>query len=143
MQTGSPAARLSIAECLRLVRAPSFVVPIVLFPLLYYASSGLAPGGHHPAIHPDSARHMLSTYVAFGCVAPGLLGIGIAAALDRAVPPLGIYFAAKLVTAVLVAAAVSAVLTVLGAVLGKVVLELAQWAGMLILSVLGGLREVR
>ena len=132
---------MQVTECLRLVRAPSFVVPIVLFPLLCYALSGLAPD--HPAAHPDSARHVLATYVAFGCVAPGLLGIGIAVALDRALPPLGIYLAAKLVTAVLLAAAVSAVLTVLGAVLGKVVLELAQWAGMLILSVLGGLREVR
>ena len=140
MQTGSPAA---ITECLRLVRAPSFAVPIILLPLLFDALSGLALGGHYPAIHPDSARHMLATYVAFGCVAPGLLGIGIAVALDRALPPLGIYLAAKLVTAVVLAAAVSAVLTVLGAVLGKVVLELAQWAGMLILSVLGGLREVR
>ena len=132
---------MPVTECLRLVRAPSFVVPIVVFPLLFYALSGLAPDHH--ATYPGSARHVLATYVAFGCVAPGLLGIGIAVALDRALPPLGTYLAAKLVTAVLLAAAVSAVLTVLGAVLGKVVLELAQWAGMLILSVLGGLREVR
>ena len=132
---------MQVTECLRLVRAPSFVVPIVLFPLVFYALSGLAPDHH--ATHPDSAGHVLATYVAFGCVAPGLLGIGIAVALDRALPPLGIYLAAKLVTAVLLAAAVSAVLTVLGSVLGKMVLELAQWAGMLILSVLGGLQEVR
>ena len=44
---------------------------------------------------------------------------------------------------VLLTAAVSPVLTVLGTVLGKVVLALAHWAGMLILSALGGLREVR
>jgi hypothetical protein len=73
---------MQVRECLRLIRTPSFVVPIILFPVLYCAL-------------------------------------------------------------VLFAAAVSPVLMVVGTVLGKVVVALAQWAGMLILSVLGGLREVR
>jgi hypothetical protein len=73
---------MPVRECLRLIHAPSFVVPIVLFPVVYCAL-------------------------------------------------------------VLFASVVSPVLMVLGTVLGKVVLALAQWAGMLILSVLGGLREVR
>lgn len=73
---------MQVRECLRLIRTPSFVVPIILFPVLYCAL-------------------------------------------------------------VLFAAVVSPVLMVVGTVLGKVVVALAQWAGMLILSVLGGLREVR
>lgn len=69
---------MQVRECLRLIRSPSLVVPIILFPVLYCAL-------------------------------------------------------------VLFAAVASPVLLVLGTVLGKVVLGLAQWAGMLILAVLGGL----
>jgi ABC-2 type transport system permease protein len=47
------------------------------------------------------------------------------------------YIAAKLVTAMLFATAVSVLLMVLGATVGNVVLAIAQWVGLLILSVLG------
>ena len=73
---------MQVGEPLRLIRTPSFVVPILLFPVLYRAL-------------------------------------------------------------VLFAAVVPPVLMVVGTVLGKVVVALAQWAGTLILCVLGGLREVR
>jgi ABC-2 type transport system permease protein len=134
-------------ECLRLVRSPSFAVPIILFPLMFYALFGLVLGGHGPAVAPGAAAHMLSTYIAFGCIAPGLFGIGVTVALDRArgllelkraLPmPAGIYLAAKLVTAVVFAAIVSLLLMLLGATVGRVVLELSQWAGLFILSVFG------
>ena len=48
-----------------------------------------------------------------------------------------IYLAAKLVTAMVFAAVVSILLMLLGATVGKVVLELAQWTGLFILAVLG------
>ena len=48
-----------------------------------------------------------------------------------------IYLAAKLVTAMVLAAVVSILLMFLGATVGKVVLELAQWTGLFILAVLG------
>ena len=48
-----------------------------------------------------------------------------------------IYLAVKLVTAMVFAAAVSILLMFLGATVGKVVLELAQWTGLFILAVLG------
>jgi ABC-2 type transport system permease protein len=134
-------------ECLRLARSPSFAVPIIMFPLMFYALFGLVLGGHGHASDPGAARHMLATFIAFGCVAPGLFGIGITVAMDRdrgllelkrALPmPPGTYLAAKLVTAMAFAAAVSILLMLLGAIVGKVVLELAQWAGLFVLSVLG------
>ena len=133
-------------ECLRLVRSPSFAVPIILFPLMFYALFGLVLG-HGPAGAPGAAAHVLATYIAFGCVAPGLFGIGVTVALDRdrgllelkrALPmPAGTYLAAKLVTAAVFATAVSLLLMLLGATVGKVVLGLAQWASLFILSVLG------
>ncbi|MDB6013370.1 MAG: hypothetical protein JWL65_5620 [Gammaproteobacteria bacterium] len=48
-----------------------------------------------------------------------------------------IYLAAKLVTAMVFAAVVSILLMFLGATVGKVVLELAQWTGLFILAALG------
>ena len=70
-------------DCLRLARSPSFAVPIIMFPLMFYALCGLVLGGHGGAADPGAARHMLATFVAFGCVAPGLFGVGISVAMDR------------------------------------------------------------
>ena len=134
-------------ECLRLMRSPAFAVPVVLFPLMFYALFGLVLGSRGQVASPEVARHMLATYIAFGCVAPGLFGIGVTVALDRdrgllelkrALPmPPGVYLAAKLVMAMVFAGVVSILLMVMGATLGTVVLEIAQWTGLLILAVLG------
>jgi ABC-2 type transport system permease protein len=134
-------------ECLRLMRSPAFAVPVVLFPLMFYGLFGLVLGRHGPAADPEAARHLLATYIAFGCVAPGLFGIGVTIALDRdrgllelkrALPmPPGVYLAAKLVTAMLFAAVVSLLLMLVGATVGQVVLAITQWVGLLILAVLG------
>lgn len=139
----------SQTECLRLVRSPSFAVPIILFPLMFYALFGLVLGGHGPAAAPDGAARTLATYIAFGSVAPGLFGIGVTVVLDRGLGileqkralllPAGIYLAAKLVTAAVFATAVALVLMLLSAAVGKVVLELAQWASLFVLSVLGAI----
>ena len=134
-------------ECLRLARAPSFAVPIILFPVMFYALFGLVLGGHGHSPDSQEARHLLAAYVAFGAIAPGLFGVGITLALDRdrgllrltrALPmPPGVYLAAKLVAAVIFASIVSVTLMLLAATAGKVVLELVQWAGLLILGMLG------
>lgn len=134
-------------ECLRLLRSPSFAVPIIMFPLMFYALFGLVLGNHGHAADPESGRHMLATFVAFGAIAPGLFGIGITVALDRdrgllqlkrALPmPPGIYLAAKLVTSMVFAAVVTIALMLMAVIVGKVVLELVQWASLFILAVLG------
>jgi ABC-2 type transport system permease protein len=134
-------------ECLRLARSPSFAVPIIMFPLMFYALFGLVLGNHSQPTDPQAARHMLATFVAFGAIAPGLFGIGITMAFDRdrgllqlkrALPmPPGVFLDAKLVTAMVFAAAVSVTLMLLGALVGKVVLELVQWVSLFVLAVVG------
>ena len=134
-------------ECLRLLRSPAFAVPTILFPVMFYVLFGLVLGQHGLAADPAAARHVLATYIAFGCIAPGLFGIGVTIALDRdrgllelkrALPmPAGLYFLAKLVTAMLFAALVSLLLMLIGATVGRVVLEIVHWTGLLILAVLG------
>jgi hypothetical protein len=60
--------------------------------------------------------------------------------LKRAWPmPPGIYLATKLVTSMVVVAVVSIALMLMGVIVGKVVLELVQWASVLILTVLARL----
>jgi ABC-2 type transport system permease protein len=137
----------SRVECLRLMRSPAFAVPVVLFPLMFYALIGLVLGPHGPGADPVAARYILARYIAFGCVAPGLFGVGMTIALDRdrgllelkrALPmPAGVYLMAKLVTAMLFAAVVSLLLMLIGATVGRVVLEIAHGVGLLILAVLG------
>jgi len=133
-------------ECIRLLRAPSFAVPIILFPLMFYVLFGLLLGNNgHPG--EEASRYAMATFVAFGAIAPGLFGIGITIALDRergllqlkrALPmPPGIYLAAKMVTSMVFAAVVSLALMLLAAVVGKVVLELVQWVTLFVLAVLG------
>ena len=133
-------------ECIRLLRAPSFAVPIILFPLMFYGLFGLLLGNSgYPG--PQASRYVLATFVAFGAIAPGLFGIGITIALDRdrgllqlkrALPmPPGIYLVAKMVTAMVFAAVVSIALMLMAAIVGKVVLELVQWVSLLVLAVLG------
>jgi ABC-2 type transport system permease protein len=114
---------------------------------MFYGLFGLLLGPHGSAASPEAARHLLATYIAFGCVAPGLFGVGVTIALDRdrgllelkrALPmPSGLYLAAKLVTAMLFAVVVSLLLMLVGATVGQVVLAIAQWVGLLILAVLG------
>jgi ABC-2 type transport system permease protein len=134
-------------ECLRLLRSPSFAVPIIVFPLMFYALFGLVLGDHGRAADPVLGRRMLATFVAFGAIAPGLFGIGITVALDRdrgllqlkrALPmPPGIYLAAKLLTSMVFAAVVSIVLMLMAVIVGRVVLELVQWVSLFVLAVLG------
>jgi ABC-2 type transport system permease protein len=133
-------------ECIRLLRSPSFAVPIMLFPLMFYTLFGFVLGPHKP-MDESAARHLLATFVAFGAIAPGLFGIGITVAMDRdrgllelkrALPmPPGVYLAAKLVTSMVFAGIVSIILMVLAATVGKVVLELVQWVGLLVLALFG------
>lgn len=132
-------------EFLRLLRTPSFALPTILFPSLFYMLFGvLLNGGEHGA---DAARYMLAGYSAFGVMAPGLFGFGVVVAMERehglltlkrALPmPPGAYLFAKMLMAMLFAAIVVCLLMLLAATLGHVRMPLANWSALLIADVLG------
>lgn len=133
------------SEFLRLVRAPSFAVPTIAFPIMFYALFGLALTPAHA--HPEGARHALAAFLVIGTMAPGLFALGITLAVDRergflelkrALPmPPGAYLAAKMCMAMLFAGCVATLLLLLAGLVGGVALTALQWAQLLALAVLG------
>jgi ABC-2 type transport system permease protein len=131
-------------EFLRMLRTPSFALPVMLFPALFYLLFGVllnrADGG-------QAARYLMATYGVFGVMGAGLFGFGVTVALERergllaykrALPmPPGAYLLAKMAMAMLFAAAISLLLALLGASLGGVSLAPSQWALLFAIDVAG------
>jgi ABC-2 type transport system permease protein len=135
-------------EFLRLARTPMFCVPTLVFPAVFYLlfavmlNPGTAgSGGTVPGIY------MLATFGVYGVMTPGLFGFGVSVALDRergwltlkrALPmPAGAYLGAKLLMAMLFAAAIFAILGLLGTMCGGVRLSALAWLRLLLTEVFG------
>ena len=130
-------------EWRHLLRTPSYVIPPLLFPALFYVLfGGLLNKGKG-----DAAQYLLATYGVFGAMGAGLFGFGVTVAMEReqglltykrALPmPPGAYLAAKMVTAVLFASAIFALLAFLAAMLGGVSLPAGQWWLLAVVCALG------
>ena len=67
-------------EFLRLWRTPSFVLPTLLFPSLFYLLFGVilnrSPGG-------EISQYLLATYGVFGIMGSALFGFGVTIAIER------------------------------------------------------------
>jgi ABC-2 type transport system permease protein len=139
-------AYLQEARCefLRLWRTPSFALPVLLFPPLFYLLFGEVFGGNRS---PQAARFLLAGYSVFGVMGVALFGFGVTAALDReqgllllkrAQPmPAGAWLLAKMAMALLFAAIVVALLALLGATVAGVRLAPVQWLGLFATCLLG------
>ena len=148
------APRFSIARCyaleakhefLRLLRAPSFAVPTLLFPPMFYFLFAVLfanRGGDF-----NAGIYLLATYGVFGVMAPGLFGFGVSVALDRergwltlkrALPmPPGAYLASKLAMAMLFAATIFAVLALMATTVGGVTLPTTAWVRLFFVEIFG------
>lgn len=145
VSAGAVFVRETRSEFLRLMRAPSFCVPTIAFPLMFYALFGILLAGGHA--HPQAARHAFASFAVLGTMAPGLFALGITLAADRdrgllelkrALPmPRGIYLGAKMVMAMLFAILVSLLLMALAVSAGGLSLSLPQLALYLLLASLG------
>lgn len=131
------------SEFLRVLRAPAFAVPTLVFPPMFYLLFGvLLNGGHGKA-----TSYLLATYGVFGVMAPGLFGFGVAMALDRergflalkrAMPtPPAAMLLAKMAMAMVFAAMISVILGSLALTLGHVVLSPLQMVELFVANVLG------
>jgi ABC-2 type transport system permease protein len=92
------------AEALRTWRTPAFVLPTLLFPLVFYVLFALLLPGRWGEL--DKPLYLLATYGVFGIMGPALFGFGVGVAIERQngwlalkqvapVPP-GAYLFAKL-----------------------------------------------
>jgi len=131
-------------EFVRMLRAPSFVLPTLVFPPMFYLLFAVLFGnrsGFHASVY------LLATYGVFGAMSPGLFGFGVSVAMDRergwlvykrALPmPTGAYLVAKLAMAMLFATIIFALLAVLAATLGGVRLPTDAWMTLFVVDVVG------
>ena len=138
-------AYLAEARCevLRYLRNPGFLLPIILFPSVFYVMFGLLLN-HGNA---EAARYILASYSTFGVMAPGLFGFGVSLALERdsglltlkrALPmPPGAYLLGKMLMAMCVAGVVGAILLALALGVAHAPLVPSQAATLLLVDVLG------
>jgi len=68
-------------EWLKLLRTPAFSWPTLLLPVVFYALFAL---GMPPMGSARSAVYLVSTYVIFSSIGPGLFGMGMLLATERA-----------------------------------------------------------
>lgn len=132
------------SECLRYMRNPSFMLPIMLFPAMFYLLFGVLMAKSNGA---EAARYLLASYGVFGVMSPGLFGFGVSLALERdsglltlkrALPmPPGAYLLGKMIMAMVAAAGVILLLLAMAFTLGHVALGLSQVAALLLVGVLG------
>lgn len=131
-------------EFLRLLRTPSFVLPVLSFPALFYLLFGILLNRSGSG---EAARYLLATYGVFGVMGVGLFGFGVTVAMERerglltfkrALPmPRGAYLLAKMAMAAIFAALISILLALLAVTLGGVSLTPWQWLALLVVDVVG------
>lgn len=132
------------SECLRYLRAPGFMLPIMLFPAMFYLLFGVLMAKSNGA---DAARYLLASYGVFGVMSPGLFGFGVSLALERdgglltfkrALPmPPGAYLLGKMLMAMAAAGGVILLLLALALSLGHVALSPLQAGALLLAGMLG------
>jgi ABC-2 type transport system permease protein len=131
------------SECLRYLRNPGFMLPLMLFPAVFYLMFGVLMNHGHA----DAARYLLASYGVFGVMGPGLFGFGASLALERdgglltlkrALPmPPGAYLLGKMAMAMVVSGLVMVLMLLLGVFAAHVPLRGAQILGLLALGVFG------
>jgi ABC-2 type transport system permease protein len=138
-------AYLAEARCevLRYLRNPGFLLPIILFPTVFYMMFGIVLNHGNG----EAARYMLASYSTFGVMAPGLFGFGVSLAMERetglltlkrALPmPPGAYLLGKMLMAVCVATVVGALLVALALGVAHAPVAPAQVATLLLVDALG------
>lgn len=132
------------SECLRYMRNPGFMLPIMLFPTMFYLLFGIVMAKSEGA---DVGRYLLASYGVFGVMSPGLFGFGISLALERdgglltykrALPmPPGAYLLGKMLMAMLAAAVVILLLLLMSVTMAHVTLSAGQAGLLLLTGVLG------
>ncbi len=132
------------SECRRYLRMPSFMLPLMLFPTVFYLMFGVLMNHNHD---PRVAAYLLASYGAFGIMGPGLFGFGASLAIERegglltlkrALPmPPGAYLLGKMAMAMLTSGLMMLLMLALGVFAGGVALGMLQILALLACAVFG------
>ncbi len=133
-------------EFLRLLRARSFSLATIGFPVMFYLLFGIIVANASPEAE-RHAKYTLGTYCIFGLAGVCLFGIGVTLANERALGwlevkqaspmPAPAYLLSKLMAAGGFAAVIFTILSTLGVTLGHVTMPATQWVH-LVLVIFGG-----
>jgi ABC-2 type transport system permease protein len=133
-------------EFLSLLRTPSFALPTLLFPPMFYLLFAvLMPLGKNGSW--QASHYLLATYTVFGVMGPALFGFGVTVAIERqrgwltlkrvAPMPPGAYMTAKLVMAMIFAAIIFAIMVAIAVFVADVRLPASAWASLFAVAALG------
>jgi ABC-2 type transport system permease protein len=131
-------------ECLKMLRQPGRLAPLVLFPVVFYAFFGLSGKGMRGV---NMATYLLGTYGVFGIMGASLMGIGSGLAVERGLGwmqvkraspmPAASDLIAKIAAAVMLGLIIVAVLFGMGFGFGGVRLPAGRIAGLAATLILG------
>jgi ABC-2 type transport system permease protein len=134
-------------EFMTLLRTPSYVLPSLLFPVMFYTLFGVLMSGAQSS--GKAAEYLLASYGVFGIIGAALFGLGVTTASDRergffvlkrALPmPRGALLFARLVSAMLLSSLISVLLAAIAATCTSASLVAWQWFALFFINVLGAL----
>jgi ABC-2 type transport system permease protein len=134
-------------EFVRFLRTRAFSLAVIGFPVMFYLLFGVMNRGE--SVHGQIlSRYLLASYAAFGTVGAALFGIGVGLAGERVsgwldlkraspMPPLA-YLAAKCVASIAFGVIIASILCLIGIFAAGVRVSLADYAGIVAISVIGG-----
>jgi len=118
-------------EFLKALRMPQYSLPTILFPIVFYVFFGVMFGQRNTG-GITMAQYLIATYGAFGVIGAALFGFGVSVAIERGqgwlevkriTPmPIGAYFVAKLVMAMIFSAIIVLLQMAVGVTFGGVTL---------------------
>lgn len=137
----------ALTENLKTWRTPGYVLPSLMFPMMFYLFFGIVFG--RQGMDGQMPSYLLATYGVFGVMGPALFSFGAEIAVERdkgllqmkqvSPMPVIIYFLAKVVTATGFATVITLGIFLLGSTLGNVSMHPVQWVGTWLILVLGTL----
>jgi ABC-2 type transport system permease protein len=132
-------------ELTKMLRTPMFVIPTLLFPLMFFVLFGVVMGSARG--NGQQSLYAFASFGVLGAVGPGLFGFGVSLAFEReqgmllfrqAVPmPPGSYLLARMVMAMIFVAISSLALIAMGVLLAHMPLTPGQCVAFLAMNVIG------
>lgn len=136
----------SLTDVKRTFRTPGFVLPSLLFPVMFYVFFGVL---FVASEHPEVPKYLLATYAVFGVMGPALFSFGanVAVEKDRGMlalkqispMPIAAYFCAKVTTALSFAVLIVALLFAVAIGLAGVKMPIMQWVATFLILLPGAL----